>query len=185
MPGGRDYLAGLGPAPAGLSAADMWAPAPVIHNTGLPGRVGAQASQAIRSAAPQGFGNLFNAFNALGYKPPTQSSPLNNWYQNGLWSGPTAGSVYNPSVPGSGQAAPTNPIQTAMQTPFVPTGSQNPAVNASLMANNSSAPAPNLNPTPTIQWAGTGMPYSQMTQNYKQMTAGLTPAQILAKFKGP
>ncbi len=187
MPGGRDYLAGLGPAPAGLSAADMWAPAPVIHATGhFAGPIGSEASKVIRQVAPHGFGNLFNAFNALGYKPPTPQSPLNQWYQNGMWGGPTpTGNVYNGAGIGGGPAPITNPAQAAIaaatQTSFAPTGSQNPAVNTALMASNPVAsPAPT---TPGISWGGGGGPYSQMNQNYKQMTAGLTPAQILAMFK--
>jgi len=145
MPGGSDYLAGIGPPPPGLSAADLANPAPIIRGAALPGPIGSQASQYIRANAPQGFGSLFGAFNALGYKPPTANSPLNQFYQNGTWGAPN---LYSPggaaSVP-----RPATPLQANIaattQTQFAPTGSTNPNMNSALMQYN---PAQAIKPLP-------------------------------------
>jgi len=175
MPGGNDYLAGLGPPPKGLSAADMMAPAPIIHpmagGFGRGGPITPEISKFIRSNYPQGFGKdwqsaLFSIMNATGYKPPNASSPQNQWYQNGMWGGPAggAGNIYNPGV--ANYTKPTDPINAtiarATQTPFTPSGSQDPAVNAALMQNNARMagptptappPAPYQAPAPITDWA--------------------------------
>ena len=145
MPGGSDYLAGIGPPPKGLSAADMVAPAPVIHPVaggfGTGGPINSNISQWIRTNYPHGFGHdwqnaMFSIYNATGYKPTNPGQQA--FYNNGVW-GPIGGAPYNPGGAGN-VAAPSTPLQANIaattQTQFAPTGSTNPNMNSALMQYN-------------------------------------------------
>ena len=147
MPGGSDYLAGLGPAPAGLSAADMWSPAPVVHGAALgQGSVNFGQSRAIRPAlgawdqAHPGSGlvGMFNAMNQQGVQNP--GGDVGQWYQNGLWGGgnpfyniatgrkaaPNPMSAMGAGMPQPMRGGAPNPISGAYGSPFMAAGGAMP-----------------------------------------------------------
>lgn len=143
MPGGLDYLAGFGPAPAGVNLPEM---APIIHGASLPG---------LGQTHLQAFMNALQRFKPAANRTPTPWTPINPY-----------------ATPQANMAA-SHAIQAAApQTPWYQT--------PNLFNNVPAAPTT----APTIQWAGSGMPYAPMADAYKSVTAGLTPAQILKMFPG-
>lgn len=91
---------------------------------------------------------------------------------------PSANRTPTPYTPINPYATPaSNVAGAAAVKAAVPTGTnwwQSPGV-----FNNPTPPKPSA---PGIQWGGSGMPYSQMSQNYSALTQGLSPSQILHMF---
>jgi len=150
MPGGMDFLAGFGPAPAGVNLTPM---APVVHRGGLPGYGDRQ----------QAFLEGLQRFKPATNRIATPYTPINPY------ASPTA----NLNVANQIQAA--NPSTPWWQTPGLFSGQQGPSTTPAQTSASPTAP-------PQVQWGGNGIPYGQINDVYKQMTAGLTPYQVLQMF---